>query len=106
MHDTDPAKRVAQLDEGKRFIDLAEQLKVPYVRVFGDQLIAGQTKAATIDRVVSGLRELGDHAKESGVTVLLESHGDFCDSPTLKTLLEKAAHPSSTVHRRHAGWGQ
>jgi sugar phosphate isomerase/epimerase len=90
LHDADAATRAAQLDEGRRFIDLAHRLKAPYVRVFGDKVVAGQPKQATIERVISGLRELGQHAKGSRVTVLLESHGDFCDSPTLLEVLKGA----------------
>jgi sugar phosphate isomerase/epimerase len=95
LHDVDATTRAAQLDEGRRFIDLAHRLKAPYVRVFGDKLVAGQSKQATVERIISGLRELGEHAKGSGVTVLLESHGDFCDSPTLLAILREA--PRRTV---------
>lgn len=91
LHDADPAVRAAQLDEARRFIDLAQRLRAPAVRVFGDRLVAGQPREATIERVVAGLRALGEHAKGSGVTVLLESHGDFCDSPTLIEIMEGAA---------------
>lgn len=90
MHEADPVTRAAQLDEGRRFIDLAHQLKARYVRVFGDKVVAGQPRAATLERVVGGLRALGEHAKGSGVTVLIESHGDFCDSPTLLEILRGA----------------
>ena len=93
MHEFEPAKRKAQLDEARRFIDLAHRMNVPYVRVFGDKILAGQTKEATVDRVVSGLRELGQHAKGSGVQVLMESHGDFPDSPTLLELMKDVAMP-------------
>lgn len=91
LHDVDPAVRAAQLDEGRRFIDLAHRLKAPGVRVFGDRMVAGQPRETTIRRVVAGLRALGEHAKGSGVTVLLESHGDFCDSPTLLEIMQGAA---------------
>jgi sugar phosphate isomerase/epimerase len=90
LHEADPATRAAQLDEGRRYIDLAHRLKAPYIRVFGDRVVAGQPKQATIDRIIGGLQELGTHAKESGVTVLIESHGDFCDSPTLLKILKGA----------------
>lgn len=93
MHEFEPEKRRAQLDEGRRFIDLAHRMKVPYVRVFGDKIVEGQSKEATLDRVVSGLRELGQHAKGSGVQVLIESHGDFPDSPTLLDLMKKVSMP-------------
>ena len=42
MHEADPTVRAAQLDEGRRFIDLANRLNVPYVRVFGDKVPPGE----------------------------------------------------------------
>jgi sugar phosphate isomerase/epimerase len=94
MHEKDPAVRKAQLDEGRRFIDLAHTLEVPYVRVFGDQIPAGDSKASTLPRIVEGLQMLGEHAKGSGVAVIIESHGDFTDSPTLLELLQSVAMPN------------
>src|SRR5262252_4562274 len=41
LHDIDSAKHEAQLDEARRFIDLASALRVPYVRVFGNTYIDG-----------------------------------------------------------------
>ena len=90
MHEADPTRRAAQLDEGRRFIDLAHQMKVPYVRVFGDQVPKGESKETVVNRVIDGLRTLGEHAKASGVSVIIESHGDFTDSPTLLQLLNGA----------------
>jgi sugar phosphate isomerase/epimerase len=94
MHEADPKVRAAQLDEGRRFIDLAHQMKVPYVRVFGDKIPPGDTKAATMARVIDGLRTLGEHGKGSNVAVIIESHGDYTDSPTLSELLKGAGMPT------------
>ena len=94
MHEADPAIRAAQLDEGRRFIDLAQQLRVPYIRVFGDKVPPGETKASALARVVDGLRTLGEHAKGSEVAVIIESHGDYTDSPTLLEILKTAAMPN------------
>jgi sugar phosphate isomerase/epimerase len=94
MHEADPAVRAAQLDEGRRFIDLAHRLDVPYVRVFGDKVPAGEPKPSALARVADGLRLLGEHAKGSGVSVIIESHGDFTDSPTLLAILKAAAMPN------------
>jgi sugar phosphate isomerase/epimerase len=91
MHESDPKARAAQLDEGRRFVDLAHQLGVRYVRVFGDKIPPGEAKADVTARVVDGLRALGEHARGSGVTVIIESHGDFTDSATLQDLLTRAA---------------
>src|SRR5262249_15904452 len=38
MHEPDAAKRAKQLDEARRFIDLAHEMKSPYVRVFPNAL--------------------------------------------------------------------
>jgi sugar phosphate isomerase/epimerase len=92
MHEADPAKRAAQMDEGKRFVDLAHQLRTPYVRVFGDSIPAGEAKADVVARVADGLRTLGEYAKGSGVTIIIESHGDFTDSPTLTDILKRVSH--------------
>src|SRR5437867_4769087 len=94
LHEYEAAKRSSQIDEAKRFIDLAHRLKAPYVRVFGDKFLAGQTRQATIDRVVSGLRDLGEYAAGSDIGVLLESHGDLTDSATLLEIMKGAAMPS------------
>jgi sugar phosphate isomerase/epimerase len=79
------------MDEGKRFVDLAHRLNAPYIRVFGDKIPAGEPKREVMARVVDGLRTLGEHAKGSGVGVLIESHGDFTDSPTLSEMLKAVA---------------
>ena len=91
MHESDPKVRAAQMDEGRRFVDLAQRLHAPYVRVFGDKIPAGEAKRDVMARVVEGLRTLGEHAKGSGVGILIESHGDFTDSATLLELLKGAA---------------
>jgi sugar phosphate isomerase/epimerase len=94
LHEFEPGKRSVQLDEGKRFIDLAHRMKVSYVRVFGDKFVPEQPRKATLQRVIAGLRELGEHAKGSGVAVILESHGDFTDSPTLLQIMKGAEMPT------------
>jgi sugar phosphate isomerase/epimerase len=90
FHDTDPAKREQNLDEGRRFIDLAHAMNVPYVRVFGNSLPPRQPREAGIKRISEGLRTLGEHAQGSGVTVILETHGDLVTSPLLTAVLADA----------------
>jgi len=94
MHEMDAAKRAAQLDEARRFIDLARALRAPYVRVFGNKYVAGVPRPAMLAHIARGLRELGDYARPKGVTVLIESHGDFTDSPTLLEILRQADSPA------------
>jgi len=94
MHEMDAAKRAAQLDEGRRFIDLARALDARYVRVFGNKYVDGVPRPAMLAHIARGLRELGDYARPKGVTVLIESHGDFTDSPTLLEILRQADSPA------------
>jgi sugar phosphate isomerase/epimerase len=94
MHERDQVKRSAQLDEARRYIDLAQALGAPYVRVFGDKYGDEVPRATMRAHVARGLRELGDYARDKGVTVLIESHGDFTDSPALLEILERADSPA------------
>ena len=90
LHVAEEAERSKALDEGKRYIELAQRLRAPYVRVFGDKVPPGDSRSGTIERIVSGLRALTDAARGSGVMILIESHGDFTDSPSLRTILDGA----------------
>jgi sugar phosphate isomerase/epimerase len=86
LGEPDPAKRKAQIEEAKRFIDLAHNLKTPYVRIFGGKLGKDQTMKDATERIIAGFRELHDHAKSSGV----ESHDEFVTSPSLLAILQGA----------------
>lgn len=94
MHHMDTAKRAEQLDEARRFIDLAPALHAPYVRVFGNKFVEGVPRDAMITHIARGLQELGTYARSKDVTVLIESHGDFTDSPTLLDVLRQADSPA------------
>ena len=92
LHHADPEKRQQQIADAKRFIDLAASLGAPNVRVFGNKIEGPREQV--LARVASGLHELGTYSGGRGVTVLIESHGDFTDSPTLKEILTRADSPS------------
>jgi len=94
MHEMDPFKHAAQLDEGRRFIDLAQALGAPYVRVFGNNYVEGVPRPDMFAHIAGGLRTLGDYAQGKHVTVIIESHGDFTDSPALLEILQKADSPN------------
>jgi sugar phosphate isomerase/epimerase len=94
LHEMEPAKHASELAQARTFIDLASLLGTPYVRVFGNKYVAGVPREAMIAHVAAGLRTLGDYAREKNVVVLLESHGDFVDSPTLLELMQRADSPA------------
>jgi sugar phosphate isomerase/epimerase len=97
LHEMDAAKHEAELAHARRFIDLAQALGTPYVRVFGNKYVAGVPRETTIAHVAAGLRTLGGYARERNVVVILESHGDFTDSPTLLELMRRADSPGAAI---------
>ena len=89
----DPTKRAKELADARRFIDLAQTLGAPCVRVFGGKAESDKSPAPdqeTKARVAAGLRELGNYAGPRGVTVIIESHDHFTASATLKDVLHQA----------------
>lgn len=84
MHETGAAREKA-LDEGRRFIDLAHAMGVKYVRMFGDKIAPGD-RDTIFARVIAGFKLMAEHAKPAGVTVLMESHGDFTRSTDIEAV--------------------
>ncbi len=95
MHEKDPAKRAQSLADAKRFIDMAAGLDAPNVRVFGNNIDGPREEI--IAQVAAGMNELANYAGARGVTVIIESHGDFTDSPTLKQVLTMANSPYAAL---------
>ena len=93
LHFAQEDKRKSNLDDAKRFIDLAEQLECPFVRVFPDDLPPDQSVEQTLDLIISGLVTLGEYAKGSKVTILLESHGKVVYKDMLLKIMSGANHP-------------
>ena len=93
LHLADEKLRKENLDEARRFIDLADQLNCPYVRVFPNNLPKNQDREQTIQLIIDGLKELGDYAKKTKVKVLLESHGEVIHKDLLLRIMKAAEHP-------------
>ena len=96
LAERDPVRRGEQLEEARRYIDLAHQLNSPYVRVFGMRA-KDQSMEDAVARIVEGFQSLHEKAKGSGVTLLIESHDDFCESPTLLKILRGANLPTAQL---------
>jgi sugar phosphate isomerase/epimerase len=86
-------ERTKNMDEGKRFIDLAQKLNCPYVRVFPNQLPKDRDRQESLNLIIDGLKELGEYASNTNVTVVLESHGELIYTKDLLTVMEGAANP-------------
>jgi sugar phosphate isomerase/epimerase len=97
LHEQDRAKRATAMAETRRFVDLAQALGAPYVRVFGNEYPKGMERDAVLTYIAGGLRELGDYARPRGVTIVIETHGQFTDSPTLLELMRRADSPAVAI---------
>lgn len=91
LHFNKGEERTRNIDEGKRFIDLANDIECPYIRVFPNIFPKEQTKEQTISNISNGLLELGNYAKGSKVKVLLETHGDLLYTADIETLMKAAS---------------
>jgi sugar phosphate isomerase/epimerase len=94
LHFSKGVERTKNLDEGKRFINLAAQLNCPYVRVFPNQLPKDRDRQESLNLIIDGLRELGRYANGTGVSVLLESHGELIYKKDLLAVMEGAGDPN------------
>ena len=93
LHIADLIERKKNLDDGKRFIDLANEFNCPYIRVFPNNFPKGEEKSVTLDRITKGLLELADYAKGGNVSVLMETHGDLLFVEDLEKVMKAAEHP-------------
>jgi len=66
------------------------------VRVFPNDLPKDDTRNAVMELIINGLSQLGDYAKGSKVTVLMESHGDVVRTADLKKIMD-------SVNNTHVG---
>ena len=97
LHHPPGAERTKSIDEARQFIDLAQSLGCPYIRVFPNNLPKEQEKKVTLDLIKEGLIVLGDHAKGSGVTVLMETHGDVVYAADLMYIMQDLNHPQTVL---------
>ena len=94
MHFHEGLDREKNLSEAKAFIDLAQKLECPFVRVFPNNFPKDRERDQTIRTVADNLLILGDYAKDRNVTVLLETHGDFSKSGDILEVMKAAKHPN------------
>lgn len=94
MHFHEGSEREKNLAEAKSFIDLAQKINCPFVRVFPNNFPKDRERDQTINTVAENLLILGEYAKSKNVTVLLETHGDFSGSDDILKVMKIASHPN------------
>lgn len=92
----------------RQYIDLAAELAIPVVRVFGGKRPPGVDVPQSIENVAQSLNRLVREAERAGVVVSLETHDDFSSAIVVAEVLKRA--PSLSIgatwdlhHTYHAG---
>ncbi|MCC7261330.1 MAG: sugar phosphate isomerase/epimerase [Candidatus Latescibacteria bacterium] len=88
----DLQERAKHLESLRRYIDLAGDLGCPWVRTFGGPRARDQELAQVVEYVAAGYRPLLDQAEARGVTLLLETHDDWCCAAPVRAVVEQVAH--------------
>lgn len=76
--------------EARRYIDLAAQLGVPYIRVMGSEHAAPDVEL-DLDAVAYRYSALCEYGRARGVTPLLETNGLLADSRAMRRVLDQVA---------------
>ena len=72
----DPTKREENTEEAMAAVKLAAACGIPYVRVFGNDLVT-EDEGTEIADIAGAIRALCEKARPYGTVILLEVHGDF-----------------------------
>jgi sugar phosphate isomerase/epimerase len=91
--DIDPAARQANMDELRRYIELANALESPIVRTFGGHVADGSSLDEAVAWLAEGVAAVMPDAERHGVTVMLETHDAFCRGQEVARVLAQVPHP-------------
>ena len=88
MHHADGAERAKAMDEAKRFIEIADKVGCPYVRVFPNNFPKETAKEKTMEMMSAGLNDLAKFSRGTNVKVVMETHGDLIWSDDLVKVMD------------------
>jgi sugar phosphate isomerase/epimerase len=89
----DRLEREKQLEMARVYMDIAQQLGAPYIRVFGGPIPQDQDREEATRRIAEGLAGMAGESERYGVMPLLEIHDSFCTSEQIEKLFSYATHP-------------
>ena len=95
FHSADPAIRRKNIDEAKKYVDLAHDTGAWAVKVRPNGFAPELGPEKTIQVIGESLREVGDYAGKMGVEIWMEVHGRETQVPPVSAAIMRAAkHPS------------
>jgi len=74
MVQADAAKRAEAVAEIKKWVDVADALGAPHLRIFAGKLPSGATLEQSIDWTVEAMKTGCDYASKKGITLGIEDH--------------------------------
>ena len=86
-------EQTRQIEELRRWIDRANVLDVPVVRIFGGPDEPGSSEGDATARVADALAEVAPEAAQAGVTVALETHDAFSSARRVVEVLDRVPAP-------------
>ena len=91
-------ERKSNLDELRRYVDLAAEFDAPYVRTFLGELPEGMNlDPSTYETISDCLNTAADYAGSVGVKIAVEPHDDFVCSSSIVPILSQVQHPALRV---------
>ena len=91
-------ERGSNLDELRRYSDLAAELDAPYVRTFLGELPEGTTPDSSTYRNISDCLNLAsEYAESVGVKIAIEPHDDFVRASTIVPILNQVQNTALQV---------
>ena len=87
-----PEKTDSMLAQTHERIDLAGDLSVKVLRVFGGRIPEGLGRRQAMDLLVNSLSSVADHAEDRAVTLCLETHDDWCHPEHVASVLQQVNH--------------
>lgn len=94
----DPRSARENVEETLRYLDLAADVGIPRLRVFGGAFPEDLGREAATDSLVSSLKAVADHARERGITVCFETHDAWCDPAHVAVVMQQVDHPTVAVN--------
>jgi len=93
FHAADPAARAAALKELEQYVEIAEELATPYVRVFGGDIPPEVEVAGAADYISDSLAEAAAFVEQRSSCLLVETFGTFRNSRFLREIVKQVYSP-------------
>lgn len=93
FHAAEPEARQKALQELERYIEIADVLATPYVRIFGGEIPASIEVAGAADYISDCLAEAASFAEQRSATLLVETFGTFRNSRFLREIIKQVYSP-------------